>query len=180
MRLLEHPGPAEAPRSLIAWGAASRSYRITIPSGTDFMDTVIAAMSEQSVVSAGIVLLGGSVSRLAFMTGRPIRPDEAITRVASHNGPHEIACPARIVGGNAILGQDREGAPLIHCHALFVDRHGAACGGHLIRGGCIAAPEGIRLHATALADIAFRNAYDAETDFEIFHPATLGEEGSQP
>ena len=167
MRLIEHPGPVDAPRSLIEWDEAGPSYRLTLAPGEDFITGLVRAVDAPG---AGVVLLGGCIARLSFMTGRPVGPEEAQGRVAMHSGPHEIACPARIVGGQAILGRDAEGEPLVHCHALFVDAEGRAIGGHLLRGTCIAGPGGIRLQVTALDDACFRTARCNETGFDIFHP----------
>ncbi len=170
MRLLDHPGPVAAPRHLIAWGEAGPSYRLRVAEGDDLIGALIRELTRLDVRSAGAVLLGGSVARLSFMTGRPIEAGETERRVATHNGPHEIACPARVIGGNAILGADAEGRPLVHCHALFADRDGRVCGGHLLPDGCLAGPEGIALHVAALEGTGFQVAHDAETNFDIFHP----------
>ena len=171
MRLIEHPGPVAAQRSLVAWGEAGPSCRLTLAPGEDFINGLVREAKTLGVWSAGVVLLGGCIARLAFMTGRPVGPAEAEGRVATHSGPHEIACPARIVGGQAVLGRDAAGAPLVHCHALFVDAGGRARGGHLVAGTCIAGPGGIRLQVTTLDGAGFRTAHDRETGFDIFHPA---------
>ena len=172
MRLLTHPGPVAPERSALAWGQAGPSYRLTIPEGEDLYETLISALSSEGVLSAGIVLMGGRLSRLCFMTGRPTEPGDDTPRVAAHCGPLEIACPAEVVGGNAILGRDAQGNPLIHCHAVFVDAEGVLRGGHLMRGQSIAGPGGIRAHAAALSDVAFAVWPDHETGFDIFQPVT--------
>lgn len=170
MRLLQHPGPVAPARRAIAWGEAAACYRLTIAEGEDLMAGLTDALAQEGVRSAGIVLLGGAVARLALMTGRPTDAGEQPARVAAHSGPHEIACPATLVGGNAILGLAADEEPLVHCHALFVDAAGVMRGGHLLPGRTIAGPGGLRLHASTLARAAFKVGPDRETGFDIFQP----------
>lgn len=173
MRLLEQPGPVWHPRALVKWGELAGSYRVTLAPGTDFLDGLVEVLAARRVRFAGALLLGGTVRSLSFMTGRPLKPDEKLRRVATHNGPHEIACPATILAGNAILGEDTKGEALVHCHAVFADAEGKVIGGHLMRGECIAGETGIRLHVSALSEVGFRAVHDSETNFEIFQPAKL-------
>ena len=65
-----------------------------------------------------------------------------------------------------------EGGTLLHCHAVVVDRDGRIHGGHLPPGVCTAGAEGLTALVTALDGAGFQAAYDAETNYPIFQPAT--------
>lgn len=170
MRLLKQPGPLSPARHAIAWGEAGPSCRLTIGAGEDLMECLITALARAGIESAGLQLLGGVVARLSFMTGRAVEPGGGIAQVATRSGPHEIACPATVIGGNAILGRDGEGVPTLHVHATFVDASGAVRGGHLLPGRCIAGPGGLRLQVTAVEGAGFEVGADRETGFDIFQP----------
>ncbi len=170
MRTVTHPGAPLQPRRLHRWAEPGPVLRVVVPVGADLLTTLHATLRAEGVHSAAVVLLGGTVQRLSFYTGRPL---EAGERVATFNGPHEIACPAVLLGANATFGIAADGAPQTHCHALFVDRDGAVRGGHLQEGGTIAGPGGIAMLATGLRGAGFRVSHDSETNFPIFHPAEV-------
>jgi hypothetical protein len=79
-----------------------------------------------------------------------------------------------LLGGNGILGCGPEGATLLHCHAVVVDRDGRIHGGHLPPGVCIAGDEGLTALVTAVEGAGFKAAYDAETNYPIFQPVESG------
>ncbi len=181
MRTVKHPGEPLYPRHLLEWSGEGGLFHVTVPAGSDLIGSLHAALKARGVVSAGIVLLGGTAARLEFLTGRPLQESEQGEhhgRVATWNGPHTIDCPATLIGGSAAHGPGEDGPgsygqPVTHCHALFTDKNGNLRGGHLITGECIAGPGGIRLWVTGLTGKGFRATHDSETSFLIFHPLDL-------
>lgn len=169
MKTLRHPGPILEPRRLALWASGGRDLRIALPEGADLMEGLVAALNGQAVGSAGLVILGGSLARASFMTGRP---DESGARAATHNGPWDLEGPLTVIGGGAIFGPDQKGRPLLHCHALFAGPDGRVRGGHMRQGLCPLGPGGLLVLAQALEGAAFKVARDPETNFPIFHPAT--------
>ena len=169
MKTLRHPGPVLEPRRLALWAQGGCDLRIALPAGADLMEGLVAALCGHGVESAGLVILGGSLARISFMTGRP---DDSGKRAATHNGPWDLEGPLTLVGGGAIFGPDQAGRPLLHCHALISGPDGRVRGGHLRQGFCPLGPEGLLVLAQSLQGAAFQVAQDPETNFPIFHPAT--------
>ena len=170
MKTLRHPGPVLEPRRLALWAEGGSDLRIALPAGADLMEGLVAALCGQEVESAGLVILGGTLTRVSFMTGRP---DESGNRAATHNGPWDLEGPLTLVGGGAVFGPDQTGRPLLHCHALFSAPDGRVRGGHLRPGLCPLGPQGLQALAQSLEGAAFKVAHDPETNFPIFHPASV-------
>ncbi|MGE4218243.1 MAG: DUF296 domain-containing protein [Alphaproteobacteria bacterium] len=169
MRTAMQPGPALEPRILIAEARATADLRLVVAEGTDLLDGLKAALLARGIRNAAIALGGGRFSRMQYLTGQ-IDPTGA--RVATYGEPTPVE-DAALISGNAILGQGVDGADIVHCHAVVVDRQGRVHGGHLPPGTCIVGPGGISAWATAHDGGGFRAAYDPETNYPIFQPVPL-------
>ena len=165
MRYLTHPGPVAPQRRDLIWGQPGGEGMIRLAPGGDFMTALPAALAARGIRSGGLILLGGDVARLVFMTGGP---DASGARAATPQGPHEIACPAQVLAGHAVFGLNAEGQPFMHCHAAFLAADGRVRGGHLIARQCIAGPAGMLAAVTGIAGAGFRVGPDVETNFAIF------------
>ena len=170
MKTLRHPGPVLEPRRLALWAEGGCDLRIALPAGADLMEDLVTALRENGIESAGLVILGGALGRVSFMTGRP---DDSGNRAATHNGPWDMDGPLTLVGGGAIFGPDQAGRPLLHWHALFSGPDGRVRGGHLRQGFCPLGPQGLLVLAQSLEGATFKVAHDPETNFPIFHPASV-------
>jgi predicted DNA-binding protein with PD1-like motif len=168
MRTLTQPGPAEEPRRISREASDAGQFRIVLPAGADLLTDATRILVQSGIDNAAIQLAGGGFSTMQYLTGQA---DDSGARVATYGAPTTLDGPVEVVGGNAILGRDAEGAPILHCHAVVVDREGGLHGGHLPPKVCIAGPEGIVLLVTAVSCGGFRVAYDAETNYSIFQPA---------
>ena len=166
MTRLRQPGPVLQPRRLAAWAEDADDVLIALPAGADLMEGLVAALTGRGFQQAGLVLLGGSLASVSFMTGRP---DDSGHRVATHNGPWDLEGPLTLIAGNAILGRGPEG-PLLHCHAVFATASGELRGGHLRPGLVPLGPGGLRALASCPQGAGFQVAEDEETNFAIFHP----------
>ena len=166
MTRLRQPGPVLQPRRLAAWAEGGSDVMISLPAGADLMEGLVSALVARGYRQAGVVLLGGTLASLSFMTGRP---DDSGHRVATHNGPWDLAGPLTLVAGNAILGKGPAG-PLLHCHAVFATAAGELRGGHLRPGLAPLGAEGLRALASCPRGAGFQVAEDEETNFSIFHP----------
>lgn len=173
MKTLRHPGPVLEPRRLALWAQGGCDLRIALPEGADLMAGLVASLDAAGVQSAGLVVLGGILARVSFMTGRP---DESGNRAATHNGPWDLDGPLTLIGGGAVFGPDQEDRPLLHCHALFSGPDGRIRGGHLRQGYCPVGSGGAVMLAQALEGAAFKVTHDPETNFPIFHPTTAAGE----
>lgn len=168
MRRLTHPGEASLPRREVVLASAARDFRVQLPEGLELLEGLSTALEAQGISAAGIQFIGGTFSRLAYLTGQP---DASGERVATYGQPTHLEGPVRLLGANAILGRDKAGRALLHCHAVLVDREGHLHGGHLPPDACIVGPGGLTGFVTAHEGAAFRVAEDAETNYAIFQPA---------
>ena len=170
MRTLKQPGPALEPRRLAVPATAARELRVTLHDGEELHAGLIAALTAAGVRHAAIQLDGGGFARMDYLTGQP---DASGARLATYGAPTHLAGPVTLVGANAILGAREDGQPILHCHAVVVDRAGGLHGGHLPPGACVAGAEGLSGWVTVLAEGGFAVAYDAETNYPIFQPARV-------
>ncbi|MBM3572699.1 MAG: DNA-binding protein [Alphaproteobacteria bacterium] len=174
MRVLTQPGPPSAARREAAFGRASAQLRLTLAPGTDLLHGIRDALTSRGVTDAAIALVAGDYAKLSYMTGMV---DASGARVATYGAPTALAGPVAVIAGNAFLGRDRSGrlglGPIVHCHAVFVDRDGRVHGGHMVPGACPAGAAGLVLWVTALDGAGFAAEYDAETNYPIFRPITL-------
>ena len=84
---------------------------------------------------------------------------------------HRLSGPITLLSGNAIVGLDAEGAPLVHAHAVMADAEGRVHGGHLPPGECPVGAEGARALAVLHGPVLFAVREDPETNYAIFHPS---------
>lgn len=168
MRTLKQPGPAGEPRRAAVTLAAEAQFRVTLPEGTDYLTGMTEALAARGIESAAIQVLGGSFASMQYLTGQE---DKSGARVATYGEPTPLEGPVRVVGGNAILGKDAAGGPLLHSHIVVVDSAGEIHGGHIPPGVCPAGPSGIAALVTVMNGGGFRVARDDETNYDIFQPA---------
>jgi len=170
VRNLTQPGPASLPRRICRPAREAGSFRIQLAPGEDLSNGLVAALTARGIADAAVELLSGTFEVMSYLTGQP---DDSGQRVATYGAPTRLDGPVRLIGGNAMLGRDAAGRPLLHCHAVVVDRAGGVHGGHLPPGVCRLGPGGAVAIVVALAGAGFRVAADAETNFDIFQPAEL-------
>lgn len=168
MRRLTQPGPALEPRRLSQAAEAAGEFRIALAPGSDLHAGLVAALTGRGIRDAALRITGGAFASMQYLTGQP---DHSGERVATYGAPTLLQGPVQIVGANAILGRLPDGEPILHCHAVVVDRAGRVHGGHLPPGVCTVGAQGLVAWATALSGGGFQVKYDAETNYPIFHPA---------
>jgi predicted DNA-binding protein with PD1-like motif len=170
LRTIKQPGRPARPRILSVRAASGGELRLIVPEGADLLGGLVAALRRAGVVSAAVALVGGRFRRMQYLTGQPCNDG---TRVATYGAPTTLEGPVGLISGNAFLGLDQNGMPIVHCHAVIVDRKGRVHGGHLPPGACTVGKGGIVAHAAAIADAALAVRHDEETNFPVFHPATM-------
>ena len=172
MRQMTQPGPVQSPRILTELCGASRDVLIALPEGIDLLNGLRDAVLSLGGKGAGITLLGGTIDRLQYFTGMP---DPTGRRLATYGEPTPLAGPIELLSGNAIIGLDAAGMPLVHGHAVMAEASGKVHGGHLPPGECPVGSGGVRAIAVLHDDVLFAVREDAETNFSIFHPSRVPE-----
>ncbi len=170
MRTVKHPGRPARPRLLSVAAGNGGEFRLVLKEGEDLLNGMAAILGRAGVASAAVALVGGRFSRMQYLTGQPCKDG---SRVATYGAPTVLEGPVMLLSGNAFLGLDEKGKPIVHCHAVLQDNKGKVHGGHLPPGACIVGKGGAIAHAAALAGAALEVRYDAETNYPVFHPTAL-------
>lgn len=171
MRVLKQPGPPTSARREAISAREAGQFLVALPEGVDLLHGLRDALLTRGIADAAIQLVGGECAGLSYMTGMA---DASGARVATYGVPTVLEGPVTVVAGNAFLGLDRSGqlggGPIVHCHAVLVDRDGRIRGGHVVPGACPVGAGGVTLRATAIDGAGFATEYDAETNYPIFRP----------
>jgi predicted DNA-binding protein with PD1-like motif len=164
---LIHPGPFQPVRIQSRQCARARHVRLTLEPGRSLYEALVRPLAAAGIAHASTTLLGGFFSRLQYCVAPPDPSGEA---VIAYTRPRAVG-PCALVFGNATLGVDASERPLVHCHAAFRTADGETLGGHIITQEAIVGARPIPVLVTALADMALRVAFDAETNIPLIQPA---------
>lgn len=169
MRTLKQPGPAATER-IEAVATAGREMAFDLGAGRTLIEALTDPVFGAGFRGGAATFRGGVLSPFRYvMPGPPQDPDHA----AWFSAPR-AASGSRIEVANATLGW-RDGAPFVHCHAVWTEPDGRRRGGHILPDETIVA-EGAPVRAWGIgARIAAEP--DAETNFTLFHPVSEGEAG---
>ena len=165
-RTLVHPGPSDAVRIDHMSDAHGRHFRLSLPSGETIHDALVDALAQEGVTSASMTLLGGDLDGLGFCLAQP---DPSGRRVAMYGPPHSEA-QARLIFGNATLGKDERGAPVVHCHAAFRTADGTVRGGHILTDRTRVGRDPVTVVVNALDSFELRIGFDQETCMPLMRP----------
>jgi predicted DNA-binding protein with PD1-like motif len=161
MRRLAQPGPVPPSRHVAVPGRVVVHEAVLAPG-----ITLNAALTGIPGIAAGCARFAGAVmDPLAYVYSGPA-PDAA--HAAWYTATHSAPGAARIELAVATVGA-RDGAPFIHCHAVWRNADGTLAGGHILP------HESIVAGAAALAVDAIDGASigaipDPETNFTLFEP----------
>lgn len=174
MRTLKQPGTPLQPRRLLEWAAPAGDLRVVLPGGRDLLRGLVAALASRDVRHAAVQVVAADIARMAYLTGAE---DPSGQRVATYGAPTWLEGPVTLLGANGILGPGPDGDSLLHCHAVVVDAAGRLHGGHLPPGDVLLGGGGAVALVTPLREAAFEASYDSETNYPLFQPTRLVNEG---
>ena len=164
-RTLVHPGPVGPIRIEHRHANLGRHFRLGLQPGRTLHDAIVESLLGLGVRSASMTLLGGRLSTLLYCVALP---DPTGERVANYTRPIDVGA-ATLVFGNATLGWNGRGEPLVHCHATFVCDDGQVRGGHIVVDRSVAGAS-IPVLATSLDGIELRITHDDETHMPLMRP----------
>lgn len=165
-RTLRHPGPVASHRLAVAEAPGARHLRLCLEPGRCLRDAILVPLAAHGVHAATARLHGGAMQGLRWCVGGP---DPSGAAVAAYSAPH--ACHAAwLVAANATIAAAADGAPLLHCHAAFVDHRGVVRGGHLLVEDCVVGDPAPTVFVTALDGIELKVAPDAQTGLSLILP----------
>jgi predicted DNA-binding protein with PD1-like motif len=166
VRHLAQPGPAVRPRveslPALAW-----ALDLTLEPGSSLLEAVARPLRRAGLASAVLELRGGGFFPFAYVL--PAHAPDA-THAAWYSAPRLPAGGARLERAN-ITFSERDGAPWLHCHAIWQEAAGRRAGHVLPEETRVAAP--VTARAWGLSGAGFAVGPDAETNFTLFRPAPL-------
>ena len=165
-RTLVHPGPVGAIRIEHRHANRARHFRLGLEPGRTMQDAIIEPLMLLGVQAASMTILGGRLEKLLYCVAPP---DPTGERVANYTRPIEAGA-ATLIFGNATLGKNTRGEPIVHCHATFVCEDGRVRGGHIVVDRSTVADAPIAVLATTLDGIELRITQDEETHMPLMRP----------
>lgn len=165
-RLLIHPGPAHPIRIDSRQSRQGRHIRLTLQPGMNMFDAIIGPLAQIGIEHASTTILGGAFEQIAYCVAQVDPTGE--TRVG-YAEPRQ-AGRSFLIFGNATIGKNQKGEPIIHCHGAIRSEDGTIKGGHILTQQAIVGAQPITVLVTAFSDIQLRVAYDAETNISLIKP----------
>jgi len=165
-RTLIHPGPFNPVRIQTRHARRARHFRLLLCPGENLFDALIRPLAAHGVMSASTTILGGSFACLEYCTAPPDPSRQAVIR---YTRPVESG-KTWMVFGNATIGKDTTGEPLVHCHAAIRTQSGELKGGHIITQTSVVGVAPIPVLVTALDGFELRVAFDPETNIPLIQP----------
>ena len=164
MRTLRQPGPPDAIR-IDAFRAEPRAMRLTLAAGRTLTEALTAPLVAAGFQCATVTLGGAALNPFRYVMPNP-SPDAA--HVAWFSATQAPEGTSQIELANATFGW-ADGAPSVHCHAVWREADGTRRGGHIL-------PDETQLCASAEAwawgftSVRIETARDEETNFTLFQP----------
>lgn len=166
-RTLIHPGAFNPVRIQTRHSPRARHVRLALEPGRSLFDALVLPLAALGIENASTTILGGFFDELQFCVAPP---DPSGRAVIAYTRPVSAGRCA-MVFGNATIGKDAQGRPLVHCHAAIRTGDGAVRGGHVITQASIVGPAPIAVLVTSLEGFELRVAFDPETNIPLMQPS---------
>lgn len=165
-RMLRQPGPFNPVRIQSMHDQSGHHVRLLLMSGRSLYDAIVDALAEVGVTSASMTILGGGFHSLHYCVAPPNPHGKALI---AYSKPID-AGRSYMIFGNATLGRDMQGSPLVHCHGAVRDDRDEVRGGHIVPGASIVGDSPIPVLVTALEGFELRQDFDEETHIPLLKP----------
>ncbi len=170
-RTLIHPGRFNPVRIQSMRSEAARHIRLALEPGQSLFDALVKPLADIGITNASTTILGGYFETLDYCVAPP---DPSGNAVIAYTKPI-LAGKTYMVFGNATIGVNMKGNPLVHCHAAIRTEHGVVKGGHILTEASIVGPYPIPVLVTSLDSFELRQAFDPETNIPLLQPHAKAE-----
>jgi hypothetical protein len=167
---LLHPGPKATSR-FAAIPCRADPLGLTLQAGRSLADAVVQAFAAAGFDAGYLRIAGAQLSRADYVIPAPAQGDG---RAAWYSRTHTIT-NAQIVDAGVHLGV-KDGAPFLHCHAIFQDADGHMRLGHLLCPQSILAAD-VQVDGWSISGAHYVMKHDAETGFDLFQPEPSANDG---
>lgn len=161
-RRLVQPGPVD-PNRIESTAAPLIAARFSLAPGLTLIDAIAGPVGRFGLRAAALDLSGMVLGPMQFVKPAYSRTED---HVAYYSETYRHDGAVRIDHATATFGF-RDSAPFLHCHALWRDADGRACGGHILASDTlVAAASEVEVRGTDR--IALLSRFDPETNFTLF------------
>lgn len=167
-RTLVHPGPPSAQRLQSCRSKIAQHFRLTLPPKISLQQAIVDELYARSITSASLTILGGWFESLQYCVAPPDPLKEAVIR---YSAPKQVV-RSQFIFGNATLGFDDLGKPIVHCHAAFTATDGDPRGGHIIASQSFIGANPLFALVTTLEDFDLHVGHDKETNIPLLAPVS--------
>ena len=164
IRHVAQPGPAPVERIESAVGRCV-ALEFELEPGLTLNAALTGPLLAAGLGAAQVELSGGAFAPLSYVMPAP-SPDA--DHVAWYSATFAPAGTSRLEKGNVTFGR-RDGAPFLHCHAVWTEPDGRRAGGHILPHEAVVS-EPIRARAFGAAEVETTADFDPETNFTLFTP----------
>jgi predicted DNA-binding protein with PD1-like motif len=142
-----------------------RKFDFVLKPGLSLNAAIARQLSKANMKAAALVLEGGAFAPFHYLM--PALSTDGY-HAAWYSETFSPAGETKLLNGNATFGE-RDRAPFIHCHAIWIQHDGMRCAGHILpHETMISRP--IRATAWGVEDVRMVSEPDEETAFTLFHP----------
>lgn len=167
VRTFIHGGVPQGPRLLDCEVPHSEELRIVLPLASNVAEGILKALEGRQYGSAVGRILCGGAAHLSYHRMVVTRDEQ---RPYDYGAPVVLDGYITFISGAITVGRDAQGAPLLHCHAGFIDRDGRQHGGHLVLNRLVVGSEELVIRLCLFDQVAYQVQPDAETHFNLLHP----------
>jgi predicted DNA-binding protein with PD1-like motif len=165
MRTLCQPGPPD-PVRVDAIRGEPHELRFTLPAGQTLAQALTAPLVAQGFQCATVMLRGAALNPFRYVMPNPSPDTEHVAWFSATQAPEGTS---RIEQANATVGW-ANGAPSIHCHAVWQEPDGRRRGGHILPNETFLS-EPAEATAWGFRSIRIETKPDPETNFTLFKPS---------
>ncbi|WP_265213760.1 PCC domain-containing protein [Herbaspirillum lusitanum] len=169
-RTARHPG-APDPVRIVSLAGPAMAVTITLEAGRNLRDAIAIPLAAAGIAGGTVRIENLKVAPHHYLM--PALSDDG-KHAAFYSDPHEVAGGVTIELACATFGR-RDGAPFVHCHAVWTDAEGQRRGGHMLMDQSIVA-ETAQAQAWGVHNATMETRFDPETNFTLFHPAVVAAE----
>jgi predicted DNA-binding protein with PD1-like motif len=163
-RRLQQPGPAAAER-FESFEGVGRKVDFALEPGLSLNEAIACQLRGTNIKAAALVLEGGAFAPFHYLMPALSTDDY---HAAWYSKTFSPTGETQLVNGNATFGE-RDGAPFIHCHAIWIEHDGKRRAGHILPHETIIS-QPIRATAWGVEEVRMVSELDGETAFTLFHP----------
>ena len=164
MRSIAQPGRPAPER--IQWAEArGRGFTFRLATGVPLLEAARRGFAAQGFAGGTLNIKDGALGPFAYVMPALSNTGE---NAAFYSETFRPAGITRLRIGAMTFGR-RDGAPFFHCHALWSEADGRACGGHILPEETVVA-EPFEVEAFGLDGAVFTAEPDPETNFKLFGP----------